>query len=181
VKKSNLSRNIALSKVAAAGSVSPYAQQPYLTLSGKYSPPISLEQASITPRNAAPVYDAAYLAELKANTASRPLPTAEGEYQDMDVDMHNIPVSTVDPTDADGQTLSLFSLSSTDCMLRDIYTVRFLHNCRQTETRTYARCARRVRGLHLSVPHQTRRCSSRATSRESAYEGGRRAGRRRRR
>jgi GC-rich sequence DNA-binding factor len=48
------------------------------------------------------VYDAAYLAELKANTASRPLPTAEGEYQDMDVDMHNIPVSAVDPTDADG-------------------------------------------------------------------------------
>jgi hypothetical protein len=34
VKKSNLSRNIALSKVAAAGSVSPYAQQPYLTLFG---------------------------------------------------------------------------------------------------------------------------------------------------
>ncbi|KAF5375932.1 hypothetical protein D9615_008279 [Tricholomella constricta] len=81
VKKSNLSRKLALGKHPA-------------------SVPLNLEQATISP-NRGPTYDQAYLKELKASTpTSRPPPISDPNDADMIMDVDEISTLAIDGADS---------------------------------------------------------------------------------
>ena len=79
--------------------------------------PSSLDQASISPRsNGAPIYDKAYLSELKASTptARPPLPERDSHGADISMDADDFSTQTIETVDVFG-TVAYFS--STACLM----------------------------------------------------------------
>lgn len=93
MKKSNLSLKLTQAAHSAYVHVHTAVKSGLFTTSISNVLPVSLDQATITPRsNGTPVYDQAYLSELKASTPSsrRVAPVAEGYGADGSIDLGDI-------------------------------------------------------------------------------------------
>lgn len=88
LKKSSLSRKLTLAAHPAYANVRTTVKSGLLTRSISSALPASLDQATITPRsNGTPIYDQAYLSQLKANTPSSRRVAPVAESYDVDVSM----------------------------------------------------------------------------------------------
>lgn len=102
MKKSSLSQKLSLSTHPAYVYVCTAVEFILFMRSIRNVLPASLDQATITPRsNGAPVYDQAYLSQLKASTpSSRRAPVAEGYDADVSMDPGE---SSIEATEISGK------------------------------------------------------------------------------
>jgi GC-rich sequence DNA-binding factor len=99
VKKSNLSKKLTLATHSAYVHVQSTVKSGLFTRVISNALPVSLDQATITPRsNGTPVYDQAYLSELKASTPTsrRVAPVAESYVEDVSMDLGEISVEATE-------------------------------------------------------------------------------------
>lgn len=102
MKKSSLSRTLTLNTYVSVLSVS----EPVLIIQSSNTPPENLDQATISARtNGQPVYDAAYLSQLKANMQSTRPPMPDLDVSDADVSM-SAEVSVIDALDISSELFS---------------------------------------------------------------------------
>jgi len=101
LKKSSLSRKLTLAARPAYANVRTTVKSGLLTRSISSALPVSLDQATITPRsNGSPIYDQAYLSQLKASTPSsrRVAPVAESYDADVSMDLGDVSMEATETT-----------------------------------------------------------------------------------